>query len=55
MKLGICRDPKAYKDIEIMAKIGYDYVETNFSALSRITAAEFSQLLGVLNSTGLKY
>lgn len=54
MKLGICRDPKDCQAVEIMAKIGYDYVETNFSALSRVTEEEYASLLQVLKSTGLK-
>ena len=51
MKIGSCA---ALADWKLISEIGYDYIETNFSAIVRMTDEEFENAKASLAETGIK-
>lgn len=51
MKIGAC---SAMADWKNLAEIGYDYIETSFSNIARMTDEEFEAAKALLTETGLK-
>jgi len=51
MRIGSC---SAVADWKTIAAIGYDYIETNFSHITRMTDEEFEEAKKLLAETGLK-
>lgn len=51
MKLGVCR---GYKEAEVIAAAGYDYIELYFADLARMDEAEFCEAKKKLAENGLQ-
>lgn len=54
MRYGVCRGTDRTEDIILAAELGFDYIETGFSALSRDTDEEFETFKATLEKAGIK-
>lgn len=52
LKFGLCLSAKDHDKIRTLAKLGYDYVEINFTGLAEMADEELDAFLDVLKETG---